>query len=77
MKNSTDIVIHVDEEMDSQRRDKFSNTVQELHGVLSASIQDSRPHLMMVAYNPEKTKALEVVTGIRNTGLHAQLISWL
>ena len=77
MKDSTDIVIHVNEKMDSQRRERFSNNVRDLYGVVSADIKDSRPHLMIVAFNRGKTKAVEVINGIKKSGVEAQLVSWL
>ena len=77
MKDSTDIVIHVNEKMDSQRRERFSNNVRDLYGVVSADIKDIRPHLMIVAFNRGKTKAVEVINGIKKSGVEAQLVSWL
>lgn len=77
MKHSTDIVIHINENMDRQNRVKFSDKVQKIVGVVSASLQDNRPHLMIVGYNPDETKAYEVISGVRKTGIHAQLVGWL
>ena len=77
MKDSTNIVIHVNETMDSQRRERFSNNVRDIYGVVAADIKDSRPHLMIVAFSRGKTKAIEVISGIRKSGIEAQLISWL
>ena len=74
---SNNIVIHVNEKMDSQRREAFSKTVQQLTGVISVKIQDSRPHLLIVGFNHSKTKALDILSGIRTSGSQAQLISWL
>lgn len=77
MKDSADIVIHINEELDSQHRVNFSSKVQRIQGVQSALLRDTRPHLMIVAYNPEKTKAREVLNNVRKTGMQAQLVGWL
>ena len=74
---SSNIVIHVNENMDNQRREIFSSDVLQLTGVVSAEIQDNLPHLMIVGFNHSKTKALDILSGIRKSGSHAQLISWL
>jgi len=77
MSNGTDVVIHINEELDSRHRQKLSNHVCDLDGVISADVKDKRPHLMIVAYNPVMTKSMSVLTGIRNSGMHAQLVGWL
>lgn len=75
--NQSDIVIHINEKMDSQHRFQFSNKVSKLDGVVSAVLQKKCPQLMIVAFNPLKTKAFEVINGIRKTGMQAQIVSWL
>lgn len=77
MKNSTDVVIHINEKLDSQRRTKFSDTVQQITGVVSASLQEARPHLMIVGYNSNETRAQNILNDVRKTGMQAQLVGWL
>lgn len=77
MNKSADIVIHINEELDEQHRLTFSGKVQKIPGVRSTSSTDARPHLMIVEYNPEKTKACDVVDNVRNIGMQAQLVGWL
>ena len=75
--NQSDIIIHINEKMDSQHRSQLSNKVSKLDGVVSAVLQNKCPQLMIVAFNPLKTKAVEVINGIRKTGMQAQIVSWL
>lgn len=77
MNHSTDIVIHINEKMDNQHRILFSGKIQKLDGVVSATLQDKCPQLMIIGYNPSEIKAFDVVAGIRKTGMEAQLVSWL
>ena len=83
MKNLADtscdskIVIHINNKLDDQNRSQFSDGVTQLNGVVSAALQEKCPQLMIVAYNPLQTQAVDVVNGIRNKGMPAQLISWL
>jgi len=77
MKQSTDIVIHINEDLDNPHRETFTNEVQQIPGVVSVSLQDTLPHLMVVAYNAAETRAQEVVKSVRNTGSEAQLVGWL
>ena len=77
MRGSTDVVIHINEELDANYRDEFSSDVCQLNGVFSADLQDKRPHLMIVAYNPVETRSYDVLSGVREKGVHAQLVGWL
>ena len=71
------IVIHINNKLDDHHKNQFSDDVTKLDGVLSAALQEKCPQLMIVAFNPLQTKAVEVVNGIRNKGMPAQIISWL
>ncbi len=77
MNYSSDIVIHINEKLDNQNRVLLTDRIQKFTGVLTTSLQDSRPHLMIIGYNRGKTKALDILIGIRKTGVQAQLIAWL
>jgi len=77
MRDSTDVVIHINEELDVNHRERFSSDVCQLNGVLSADLQDNRPHLMIVAYNPVETRSYDVLSSVRDQGVHAQLVGWL
>ncbi len=77
MRSSTDIVIHINEKLDVDHRERFSSEVCQVNGVLSADLHDDRPHLMIVAYNPGETRSFDVLSGVRDKGVHAQLVGWL
>jgi len=77
VKNSTDVVIHINEELDDNHREGFSSDVCQCKGVLSVDMNESRPHLMIVAYDPAKTRSFDVLSCVRNQGFHAQLVGWL
>ncbi|MEE9328065.1 MAG: hypothetical protein V3U71_12335 [Cocleimonas sp.] len=77
MKNSTDIVIHINESLDSKQREQFSNSVNNIQGVLSNDLKEKPCHLMIVKFNPSETKALDVLNSIKSDGVSAQLVAWL
>ena len=74
---STDIVIHINDELDIEHRNNLSKKVRTIRGVESASVADNKPHLMIVAYNAAETKAFDVLNSVRNSGTEAQLVGWL
>lgn len=77
MKNSTDIVIHINETLDSKQREQFSKNVKGIQGVLSTDLKAKPRHLMIVKFNPSETKALDVLNSIKSDGVSAQLVAWL
>jgi Na+-translocating ferredoxin:NAD+ oxidoreductase RnfC subunit len=77
MQHSTDIVVHINESLDKRDREVFSHKIKKIAGVISVSTQDQRPHLIVIAYNDNKTKAQDVISNIRKTGSQAQLVGWL
>ena len=77
MMDSTGVVVHIDESLSSDSRDELLQKIEAIDGVLSADLQDQRPHLMIVDYNPDQTKSLDVLSGVQNSGLHAQLVGWV
>ncbi len=72
-----EILVHINEELKKNNRDDLSKNVTGLSGVESVDIKDQRPHLMIVAYNDSKVKALELLNGVRHHGVNAQIAGWL
>ena len=77
MKDSIGVVVHINENLDGDNRKELSQKIGSLEGVLSAGVQEQRPHLMIVDYDPHQTKSLDVLSGVTNSGVHAQLVGWV
>ena len=77
MKNSNNIVIHIDEALKGSNREKLAHNICQLAGVISADTKGKQSHLIIVGYNPIETKAVDVIMGVRKAGVNAQLIAWL
>ncbi len=77
MSYSTNIVIHINEKMADEKHEKFIGAIRQIQGVVSANVEGRHPHLMIVGYNPQDTKPVDIVKQVRKTGVHAQLIAWL
>ncbi|MCF6190114.1 MAG: heavy-metal-associated domain-containing protein [Cocleimonas sp.] len=74
---NTGVVVHINEELDSDHQEQLSQKVGSLNGVYSADVQEKRPHLMIVDYDPNQTKSLDVLSGVNSSGVHAQLVGWI
>jgi hypothetical protein len=43
-------------------------------GVVSACNRDDRPHLITVTYDTERVKSHDILVGLKNEGIHAELV---
>ncbi len=75
--SNTEVVIHINEDLNKGSQESLSDEVLHLQGVENASLANKCPHLMIVAYNSAQTKSLNILNGVNNTGVHAQLVGWL
>lgn len=67
-----DVVIHVNEALDSHKRQDLEDQMREIDGVIAPRFNDRRPHLMIVAYDPERISTGELLNQVRRQGYHAQ-----
>jgi hypothetical protein len=67
-----DVVIHVNETLDTQARRDLEDKMREIDGVIAPKFNDRRPHLMIVAYDPEHTRTMTLLDTVRGQGYHAQ-----
>jgi hypothetical protein len=77
MKGSAGVVVHIDEDLNIDNREELSQKVGEIEGVFSADVQEKHPHLMIVDYDPNQTKSLDVLSSVNDYGVHAQLVGWV
>ena len=69
-----DVLIHVDEGLDSVHRQKISDQLRNQDGVVSVSNHDKTAHLLIVKYNNDQINSSELLTCVKNQGVHAELV---
>lgn len=69
-----DVMVHVDESIDTAARGQMEDAVRALDGVVSVAQHDDKPHLMMVEYNPDKTSSSAILSCVKGQGVHAEII---
>jgi len=74
---NTGVVVHINEDLDSDHQETLSQKVGSLNGVYSADVQEKHPHLMIVDYDSNQTKSMDVLSGVNSSGVHAQLVGWV
>ena len=69
-----DVTIHLDETLDHTTREDLRDKVLALDGVMGVAHHDTKPHLMIVEYDPAKVRAVDLLGPITATGVHAELV---
>ena len=72
--NTVDVTVHIDETLDHARLEGIAEQVRKGTGVASAVFHDTRPHFLIVRYDPAKTDAHAVRSLVTDQGVHAELI---
>lgn len=69
-----DVTIHIDAATDATIREKVDTALRHVDGVVSVHMPEDKAHLVVVEYNPDKTKATHLHEAIREIVGHAELI---
>ncbi len=70
----TDVVIHIDENLDDGHIHSLERDLGDLTGVYSACVNDKARHLMLIDYDPGDIRAQDLLHHIQDRGVHAELI---
>lgn len=71
----TDMVMHVDDSLGEVSRRHVERMLTGQRGVLHAHFNEQRPHLMLVAYDTERTSSFEILANMMGQRLCAERIS--
>ena len=69
-----DVVIHISETVDHDRRTAIADTIRDHTGVMAVAHHDEKPHLLIVEYNPDAVHAKDLLQVALDQGVHAQLV---
>ena len=72
--NICDVMIHINETLSKEARSSLENSMREVEGVISPGFNRGKEHLLMIAYNPEKTSTTILLEKARAAGYTAQLV---
>ena len=68
-----DVLIHVDENLDDSELSRIEDSLRAIEGVVSVNHPNSRRHLCVVEYVPDKTSSAVILQTVTTQGVHAQL----
>ncbi len=69
-----DITMHIDENTTHEARERLRDELLSMDGVMAAAYHDEKPHLMVMAYDPDTVKSSIFVKLAQEQGLRAELI---
>lgn len=69
-----DITINIDETLAQGALEQIRDKLVGADGVGSASFHMTKPHLMIVTYDPDKVSAQGLLKTVKGQGVHAELI---
>ncbi len=73
-KYCSDVVIHLDPELEDIDIHELSRDISCLPGVYSACVNDRARHLMLVDYDPEGVHAHDLLGVVHRRGIAAELV---
>lgn len=69
-----DVILHLDENLSHDQREALRDALLVQDGVMAASSQDAKPHLMVVEYDPDTVNSSEFIEIAKAKGIHAELV---
>ncbi len=72
--NISDVMIHINESLSKEARSSLENEMRKVDGVISPGFNPGKEHLLVIAYNPEKTDTAALLEKARAAGYTAQLV---
>ena len=70
----SDFVIHINENLTEYDVNDAEEAVMDCNGIISAHISPQHPHLMLVAYDPNRVSSGAALQAIHSLGFHGQMI---
>lgn len=72
--NISDVMIHINESLDEEARTSLEDAMRQIDGVVSPRFNAGKAHLLMIAYDTEKTSTAVLLANARAAGYTAQLV---
>lgn len=70
----TDILIHIGENLDDTNIHELEKQISFEPGIYSACVNEKARHLMLVDYDPDTVHATDILSQVKQNGLHAELV---
>lgn len=72
--NISDVMIHISEKLDAGARSTLEARMRDLDGVIAPRFNPGKDHLLVVAFDPDKSRPIELLDAVQAAGYTAQLV---
>lgn len=72
--NISDVMIHISEKLDAGARSALEARMRDLDGVIAPRFNPGKGHLLVVAFDPDKSRPIELLGAVQAAGYTAQLV---
>ncbi|KOR29875.1 hypothetical protein TI05_14640 [Achromatium sp. WMS3] len=72
--NVSDILIHINNTLNAEQREELQESMRNIDGVIAPRFTANKDHLLLVAFNPDKTSTSALLSKVQSYGYHAQLV---
>lgn len=72
--HQVEVIVHVDESLDDERRDSMVSNLKGRDGVESAQFTPGREHLMLIDYDSDKLNSNDILGFVREEHVGAELV---
>lgn len=69
-----DVTIHIDKDTNDETRTEVEKALRGIEGVVSVHMPVEERHLIVVEYNPDATKSMDLLKVVQPLTGHAELI---
>ena len=70
----SDVMIHINESLSAEARFSLEESMRQIEGVIAPRFNPGKDHLIVIAFNPEKTGTAALLAKARAAGYTAQLV---
>jgi hypothetical protein len=70
----SDVMIHIEKPLDAEARSSLEGALRDIDGVIAPRFSPGREHLLLVAFDPDKTHPADLLAAVRQSGGPAQLV---
>lgn len=70
----SDVMIHINESLSEEARTSLENSMRKVEGVVTPRFNAGKEHLLVIAYDTEKTNTAILLEKARAAGYTAQLV---
>ncbi len=74
MDTINDVIIHINEPLDTEARTALENTMRKIEGVVSPGFNAGKAHLLLITYNTETTTTAALLEKVRAAGYTGQVV---